>query len=530
MGLILALLASGGVLYGDEVWLNNGHQLTGKILSLDSEQLILEVPEGKLTLRRSLIDHLVRIPARDSMLAECQRRLEGGFPGSALPYLRREYRRQPGDQELLVLYRNCIVGETRRIIQEKAPGEALPLWTELCALPGQHPDFEELRALVIQKKDRLRDLEFNIYQAVEMCQPNHALEAIHILLEEFPTEESLWSSTISEQTLISATEAMSSEDYPLLSQRINQLITRDPGHWEKVRHALVYASTMGHGISLEDALTISPLSPALHLALANRASKFNSPLDMRIHLESVQNLVGAEIDVAQIRSQLRSRAWLELHGQHVPRDGIDVLCRQWLDHFWSKFGFPGRPPAIPEILEYSSLEELENHLGSSCGPARLETVQEYGSFQKSVLHVVPSDPFIDQNGIPRELFRSLVDSLLGVPRCPPWLEEGLCSMARGPLARSRDLWLLEDALRKGHLPSVQSLLEKDTCFENELLRAACGSLVDHLLGTTPTALLPLYLQQIRDEGLEPFLRSTTEIDTLHQLQQRWIGDLQTRRE
>ena len=100
--------------------------------------------------------------------------------------------------------------------------------------------------------------------------------------------------------------------------------------------------------------------------------------------------------------------------------------------------------------------------------------------------------------------------------------------ARGPLARARDRFLLNQAREQGRLPDVRDLVDMRHV-DHEVHRAACGAIVDQLLETTPRALIPLRLQQIRDLGLEAFLRSTTEIDTLHKLQQRWVGDLVDRK-
>ena len=123
------------------------------------------------------------------------------------------------------------------------------------------------------------------------------------------------------------------------------------------------------------------------------------------------------------------------------------------------------------------------------------------------------------------LFRSgLIDTILETPRCPPWLQEGLAARARGPIARARDRFVLATALKQSRLPEVSDLIQMDS-IDHEIHRAACGAIVDQLLETTPRALIPWQLQQIRDLGLEAFLRSSSEVDTLHKLQQRWVGEL-----
>ena len=510
--------------HGDEVWLTNGHQLTGKIVSIDRDQLVLEVPEGTLSLKRSLIDYVIRVPARESMLAECKRRLRGGFPGSALGYLRKEYTRDPECQDVLDIYRKCLVAEIENHLDVESSEAALKLWREVSTLPGDDPGVSRLRPMVIQEQGRLLKLEETVLQSIEAGLPTETLQHLKSLETRYPSASQSWILVFEEQSLLAAQQYLLQRDFKSLHEVLMELLKKSPHYWPHTRAAITLASIHGQGIPAEDALTILPNSPALHLALANLAVHSGHPLNMSSHLERVTELVGGEIVSSEITAHLMHQASNELQGMDIGGEDLHSVCEAWLSQFWSRYSFPGSPPEIPAIVEHPSQAALDKHLGSAGESIRFEMIGEYGTIQKAILHVVPDEPLLSQDDLPREIFRSLIATSLGVPRCPVWLEEGLASRSRGPVAKSRDDWLLQNALEEGRLPEIRDLIRMKS-IRSDLLRAACGSIVDSLLESTPRALIPLHLIQIRDTGLEGFLRSSSEVDTLHELQQRWIGDL-----
>ena len=522
---VFGLLGAGmDSLFGDEVWLKNGHQITGKICEINRDQLILEVPEGKITLQRHQIDYVVRISADASMLAECRRRLQGGFPGSSLPYLRREFIRNPDSQEVIQLYRECLLAELELELQQDAAERALQLWNEVSTIPGSTPEVTALRPRVLQEQNRLLKMEKEILRAIETGEPVIALRGLEALTWRFPSEADSWIRVFEEQSLLAALQHLQNAEYPQLQKTLENLLERSPDSWQQCRTALALAWIHNQQNPLEDALTWVPHAPALHLALAEAASKSENPLQMTPHLERVTQLVGEEIQSTRIHQNFAEQARKELVGESTPPADLHAISGEWLSRFWQRFAFPGSPPEIPAIVEHGTLEDLDQVLGSSGGPVRLESVMEYGQFQGLVLHVVRGDPFLCQNQLPRELFRGLIDTILETPRCPPWLQEGLAARARGPIARARDRFVLATALKQSRLPEVSDLIQMNS-IDHEIHRAACGAIVDQLLETTPRALIPWQLQQIRDLGLEAFLRSSSEVDTLHKLQQRWVGEL-----
>lgn len=513
---------------GDEVWLKNGHQITGKICEIGRHHLLLEVPEGTIRLQRHLVDYVVRIPANDSMLAECRRRLQGGFPGSALPWLRKEYIHRPDLHGLLPLYRECLVAELKLELKKESVETALTLWNEVVTLPGTDPEVSRLRPLVLKEQSRLFQMEKEILSCIERGESEQVIDRLEELARRYPAESRGWLKVYEEQSRLAALQLLERSDFPALQQTLEKLLRRSTNSWPFCRSALALAWIENGHESLTGVLTWLPDSPALHLALAKESAQSEHPLDMTPHLKKVTQLVGEEIDAVKIRQDLSRAAVEELRGETFTDPLLEKIAAEWYRQFWDRFAFSGSPPQIPVILEHSSLEELDQYLGSTGGPVRLESFSEYGQIQNLTLHVVRDIPFLCQDQLPRELFRSLIDTVLETPRCPPWLQEGLSARARGPLARARDQFLLVQALEQGRLPDVRDLIEM-VHVDHEVHRAACGAIVDQLLDTTPRALIPLRLQQIRDLGLEAFLRSTKEADTLHKLQQRWVGDLVDRR-
>lgn len=526
---VFGLWSPGSVhVHGDEVWLKNGHQITGKICEIDRQHLILEVPEGKIRLQRHLVDYVVRIPADSSMLAECRRRLHGGFPGSALPWLRKEFVKNPDLNDLLPLYRECLVAELKLELNKQSFERALDLWEEVATLPGNDPAVNSLRPLVMREQSRLLQMEQEILQAIEKGEPEQVIHSLGNLALRYPSEARSWLKVFEEQSLLAAIQYLEQSDYTALQKTLENLLIRSRDSWPYCRSALTLAWIENGQNPLKEAMTWIPDSPALHLALAEESAQSEHPLDMTPHLQKVTQLVGADIDSRQILQQLYSDAASELRGI-IPTDrDLHGIATEWLHQFWDRFAFAGSPPMVPVILEHETVEELDQYLGSTGGPVRLESVSEYGQVQNVTLHVVRGEPFLCQDELPRELFRVLIDTALNTPRCPPWLQEGLSARARGHLARARDEYLLMNAQEQGRLPDIKDLIEM-TSVDHEIHRAACGAIVDHLLETTPRALIPMKLQQIRDQGLEAFLRSTKEIDTLHKLQQRWVGDVIHRR-
>ena len=157
---VFSLCAPGSVrVHGDEIWLKNGHQITGKICESGRHHLLIEVPEGTIRLQRHLVDYVVRMPANDSMLAECRRRLQGGFPGSALPWLRKEYIHHPDLKGLLPLYRECLVAELKLELEKESVETALTLWNEVVTLPESDPEVSQLRPLVLKEQSKLLQME-----------------------------------------------------------------------------------------------------------------------------------------------------------------------------------------------------------------------------------------------------------------------------------------------------------------------------------------------------------------------------------
>ena len=526
---VFSLCVLGSVrVHGDEVWLKNGHQITGKICEIGRDHLLLEVPEGTIRLQRHLVDYVVRIPANDSMLAECRRRLQGGFPGSALPWLRREYIHHPDLQGLLPLYRECLVAELKLELEKESVETALTLWNEVVTLPGTDPEVSRLRPLVLKEQSRLFQMEKEILSCIERGESEQVIDRLEELARRYPSESRGWLKVFEEQSRLAALQLLERSDFPALQKTLEKLLQRSTNSWPLCRSALALAWIENRHESLTGALTWLPESPALHLALAKETAQSEHPLDMTPHLKKVTQLVGEEIDVLKIRQELSRRAMEELRGETSSSPLLQKIASEWFRQFWERFAFAGSPPQIPVIIEHSSIEELDQYLGSPGGPVRLESISEYGQVQNLMLHVVRDIPFLCQDQLPRELFRSLIDTALETPRCPPWLQEGLSARARGPLARARDHFLLVQAHEQGRLPDVRDLIEM-THVDHDVHRAACGAIVDQLLDTTPRALIPLRLQQIRDLGLEAFLRSTKEVDTLHKLQQRWVGDLVDRR-
>lgn len=512
----------------DEVWLKNGHQITGKILDLNRQHLVLEVPEGKMTLKRHLIDYVVKTPAQESLLSECERRLRGGFPGSALPYLRKEYTRQPDFPALRELYRECLVAEIDQLLQSESTEDALRLWSEVRSLPGEHPSVSELRQRVLKEQGRLLQMEQDVLDAIQDGTPVEVLRKLKILTSRFPAESRSWKKVHEEQSLRAAYQYLENSEYLLLQKVLSELLRKSPKLWKNCRSALAIAWIENPRFSLDETLTWLPESPALHLALAEQSSESADPLSMGPHLKRVTDLVGAEINSAEIRQNLHRRATEELLGTSPGKEDLSAIASEWMRFFWDRFAFPGPVPETPVIVEHDSLTALNEYLGSTGDSARIESVGNYGQIQRVMIHVVADDPFLSQDELPRELFRLLIDTALATPRCPLWLQEGLAARARGTVAQSRDRQILQEALAEDRLPNIEDLLQM-TVITSEVHRAACGAIVESLLETTPRALLSMRLQKIRDHGLEAFLRSGSELDTLHKLQQRWIGEIQNRR-
>ena len=102
--------------------------------------------------------------ANDSMLAECRRRLQGGFRlGIAMaaqgihPSSRSE-----GIAPLQGVPRGRVETELKESVET-----ALTLWNEVVTLPGSDPEVSQLRPLVLKEQSKLLQMEKEILLCIE---------------------------------------------------------------------------------------------------------------------------------------------------------------------------------------------------------------------------------------------------------------------------------------------------------------------------------------------------------------------------
>ncbi|MDE0960776.1 MAG: hypothetical protein OSB09_08355 [Planctomycetota bacterium] len=529
LGVFIAILVvmlafpTRGYLLADEVQLKNGHLLRGRVLSDNGKQIVLQVPEGKMWIRRSRISSILRLDPRRTLIEECQRRFERGSPGSAIPFLRREYQHSPHQDEVLPLYRKSLLGEVESLLDRGLLEPAIGLWNEYCSLPGSTPERIPLRSRVLDLETLLGHLESEIHNSLESDQPADAVAHIETLLVRFPSERWKWAETLIENKLELGQRLYLAGELARAAPLLIEVVVENPPLLNRTRSAIVHCATQGHGLTLDAAFELLPEDPTLQLAAAESASIHGLGLDPALQYHRVEDLGGEPNHPALLEEQLRQIARFELAGG-VP---IEIPFERRLaavsERLWRRWDLPASPPAALEVEKHVDLETMRDTLGLPCGPAILITEKQYGRVISERLHLVSDAPFIDQDQLPRELFRLWMPRILGQPRdLPPWLEEGLCARSRGTLALQRDQLLLSRASALGTLPEISRLILMEVSIEDEQFRAACGSLVQMLIEDVPRILLPEFLDQLATNGLEQSLSIVTGTDTLHELQQRWI--------
>lgn len=523
---LLAVIQSDS-LRADEVQLKNGHLLRGRVLSVDKDEVVLQVPEGKMWIRRSRVESILRLDPRKTLLDECQRRLTRGSPGSAIPFLRQEYHHSQFREDVLPLFRSSLLGEVETLLKREMLEEAIQLWNEYCSLPGSNPDGIPLRSRVLVSQQLLHQMQMQIHNELEADQPRVALEAIDRLLERFPSERWRWNQTRIEQMLELGRRLHDSGDLQGAAPLLIEVAMEDPRLLPRVRSAIAHCASRGWGLSVADAMQLKPQEPALYLAAADEARSRGQGLLQSENLSHLRDLIGEpEINTTRILQRLEKMATMELAGQQPQNAPLEEQVAVILERIWNDWSLPHSPPTRVEMVSHDDVESMQQVLGIHCGSALLVVDQQYGRVLRETLHLVPSDPGIDQDALPRELLRKELPRILGQPRyLPPWLEEGLCSMVRGPLARARDRMILARATQLGSLPSLETLIEMKATGNDELYRAACGSLVTLITADIPPILLPDVLDSLSTKGLEAFLSEGTGADTLHQLQQQWLRGL-----
>lgn len=522
---LVAMMAfpASGYLLADEVQLKNGHVLRGKILSDDGQQIVLQVPEGKIWIRRSRISSVLRLDPRKTLIEECVRRLERGTPGSAIGFLRREYQHSPHQQEILPLYRKSLLGEVESLLDRGLLERAIVLWNEYCSLPGSHPHNIPLRSRVLAGESLLCQFESTIHNSLESDQPAEAIGHIGTLLDRFPSEGWKWKETLIDSKLELGRRLYLSGDLAGAAPLLIEVVVEQPPLLNRTRSAIVHCAAQHHGLSLDAAFELLPDDPTLHLAAAKAAALHGSGFDQSRLLHRVQELVGEQIHPLLLEQQLIQAASDELAGGFPLVVPLERRLAAVSERLWRDWDLPASPPASLDIHPHADLETMRDSLGLPCGPAILISEKQYGRMISETLHLVPDFPFIDQDQLPREMFRLWLPRILGQPRdLPPWLEEGLCVRSRGTLALQRDQLLLARARSLGTLPEISRLITMKVSIEDELFRAACGSLVDMIIEDIPHILLPEFLDQLATDGLEQSLSIVTGTDTLHELQQRWI--------
>ena len=522
----LLLLICSTSLPADEVQLKNGHMLRGRVVSDDGKQVLLQVPEGKMWIQRSQIERILRLSPEKTLIEECHRRLERGSPGSALPFLRREFHTSPHRDEVLDIYRNSLLAEVELLLDREKLDPALSLWNEYCSLPGSTPETAQLRSRILAGEQLLASLEGQIHRSLEENRPDDALVGIGQLLDRFPSEVWKWADIRIEVMVESARRLHDSGDLSSAAPMLMEVAILRPQLIPRIRSATAHRASSGFGLSLEDALELLPDEPALHLAAAQDARLRGFVFLQSKHLSRVRELVGNEIDQSRIEQQLRQRASHELAGMPPVNPTIQQLIERTLQMLWKRWSLPNSPPTSTAFRIHKDVETMRETLGLDCGPAVLITETQYGRVLSETLHLVPEAPFLDQDALPREMMRRILPLILGQPRdLPPWLEEGLCSISRGTLALARDRMLLSRAQRLDALPDLAELTSMPGSIDDEVYRAACGSLVAWIIEDVPLMLLPDLLDLLATSELEHCLSKVSGADTLLELQQAWIRRL-----
>ncbi len=522
----LLLLICSTSLPADEVQLKNGHMLRGRVVSDDGKQVLLQVPEGKMWIQRSQIERILRLSPEKTLIEECHRRLERGSPGSALPFLRREFHTSPHRDEVLDIYRNSLLAEVELLLDREKLDPALSLWNEYCSLPGSTPETAQLRSRILAGEQLLASLEGQIHRSLEENRPDDALVGIGQLLDRFPSEVWKWADIRIEVMVESARRLHDSGDLSSAAPMLMEVAILRPQLIPRIRSAMAHCASSGFGLSLEDALELLPDEPALHLAAAQDARLRGFVFLQSKHLSRVRELVGNEIDQSRIEQQLRQRASHELAGMPPVNPTIQQLIERTLQMLWKRWSLPNSPPTSTAFRIHEDVETMRETLGLDCGPAVLITETQYGRVLSETLHLVPEAPFLDQDALPREMMRRILPLILGQPRdLPPWLEEGLCSISRGTLALARDRMLLSRAQRLDALPDLAELTSMPGSIDDEVYRAACGSLVAWIIEDVPLMLLPDLLDLLATSELEHCLSKVSGADTLLELQQAWIRRL-----
>lgn len=522
----LLLLICSTSLPADEVQLKNGHMLRGRVVSDDGKQVLLQVPEGKMWIRRSQIESILRLSSGNSLIEECHRRLERGSPGSALPFLRREFHTSPHRDEVLGIYRNSLLAEVTLLLDRGKVDPALSLWKEYCSLPGSKPESLPLRSRIFSGEQLLATLEGQIHRSLEANRPDDALDGIGQLLDRFPSEAWKWSEIRIDVMVESARRLHDSGDLSAAAPMLVEATVLRPQLISRVRSAMAHCASNGFGLSLEEALELDPDEPALHLAAAQDARLRGFIFLQSKHLTRVRELVGNEIVPSRIEQELRQRASQELAGMPAQNPSVQQLLERTKQQLWKRWRLPHSPPTTTPVRIHEDVESMRETLGLDCGPAILISQMQYGRILSETLHLAPETPFLDQDALPRELMRRYLPLILGQPRdLPPWLEEGLCSISRGSLALARDRMLLSRASALETLPDLSQLTSMPGSIDDEVFRAACGSLVAWIIEDVPLVLLPDLLDLLATTELEHCLSKVTGADTLLELQQAWIRRL-----
>ncbi|HWL08049.1 MAG TPA: hypothetical protein VNQ76_06585 [Planctomicrobium sp.] len=135
-----------------------------------------------------------------------------------------------------------------------------------------------------------------------------------------------------------------------------------------------------------------------------------------------------------------------------------------------------------------------------------------------------------ENALPHELTHVVLADRFPEGNLPPWLNEGLATLAESETLKHRRKNVLQTAWQSGTVPSLKTLMtaEQTAASVNvDVLYACRSSLLKFLEGERDHASLTRFVQQVVETDCNHALRSVYEFENgLAELEQRWLRCLE----
>lgn len=552
----------------DVIWLQNGHRIEGRVEGEDAHSVVLELPEGTLRIPRSQIELVEITSGSEPLLEIARKRLAKGGAASVLRFLRREYRKAPGEGPLLPLFRQALATRSNEHLDAGEETHARHLYQELATLPGGATGYSSLGDRLAWRSAGLARRQRDVRKAIQSGDVRDASRALEDLVSCYPTELPQWSAQLITLAIEAGAQDLAERNLTGARNRFERALALDLSSLEKTREALALCAVletcgalppqraMRLAPQIADARDLLPREPALIVAEARIREAVGDISSSADFWKQIKDLAGDPVNPGALISDLEARAQFALDGSEgggSPTPEAGIVERQ-SEHFIIEGGDPDTVSTLLIHLEHhlqliaralfgegthpldGTQVQVRIHppgvdfssLFPGPGPsdARLEIDRRYGIVLGERLHMVEGTEALESVGAPRELARLVLSRWLGHGlSLPPWIEEGLCRHLSSSVQALSD----KEVLRQGEALGVEiSLVElfstsvmNDESIESQRWRAASSSLISFIQQRLTSGEMHRFVRMVVHDGELSALSKALGFDSLGELQRHW---------